>query len=176
MADNYFEFFDIPVAFFPDEAEIKRKYYQNSRLFHPDFFTLEDEKKQEEMLEKSSLNNKAFTTLSNYEKRVAYVLSLHIDLDTEQEKGLDPEFLMEMMEWNEKQEDAMFDKDETLLKALKEESENLLAEMDNEIRPVMVSFDNGRSKEEAIQEVRDYYFKRKYILRFQENISTFAGL
>src|SRR5690606_9551033 len=117
MAENYFDFFEIPIAFFPDEEALKQKYYSNSRSFHPDFYTMEDKSKQEEMLEKSSINNKAFTTLSQFERRVAYILSLHFSLEEEQKKSLDPEFLMDMMEWNEKREDAMLEKDETLLKA-----------------------------------------------------------
>ena len=60
---NFFEFFKIPISLEPDLAELKRKYYLNSRKYHPDHFTMDSEEIQEEALEMSSLNNKAYKTL-----------------------------------------------------------------------------------------------------------------
>ena len=174
MAGNFFDFYDIPVAFFPDENVIRQKYYAMSRQFHPDFYTLEGEHIQEEMLEKSSQNNKAYQTLATLEKRIPYILSLYIDL--EKDNTVDPDFLMEMMELNERREDAMAEKDIDAVRLLKEECQHLLQTLDTEILPAMKNFDSQGPDVSALEEIRDYYHKRKYILRIQENISTFAGL
>lgn len=174
MTDNYFDFYGLPVAFFPDEKIIRQKYYANSRQFHPDFYTMEEDNIQQEMLEKSSLNNKAYQTLSSFEKRIPYILALYIDL--EKENQLDPEFLMEMMDLNERREDAMSVNDVQVIHELKEECRQLLQTMDNNIHSVMVAFDKHGPDTSRLMQIRDYYHKRKYILRIQENISTFAGL
>ncbi|MBK7523407.1 MAG: DnaJ domain-containing protein [Saprospiraceae bacterium] len=73
---DYFSFYSISPCFFPDISELKKKYYEYSKQYHPDFFTLEDKKKQSEVLELSSYNNKAYTTLSDFNKRIKYILSL----------------------------------------------------------------------------------------------------
>ena len=73
---NYFEFFNIPIQFLPDEAVIKKAFYKNAKAFHPDFYTLEEEAKQKEILEKSTFNNEAYKTLSNLDTRTKYILEL----------------------------------------------------------------------------------------------------
>src|SRR5579883_1551452 len=74
---NYFEFYNIPESFDPDQAELKRTFYSLSKQYHPDFHANEDEAKQQEILELSTLNNKAYQTLSDPDKRLEYILKLH---------------------------------------------------------------------------------------------------
>ena len=71
---DYFEFYGLPVTFHPDAAEIKRKFYELSKKYHPDFYINEPEEKQAEVLELSTINNKAYQVLSNPQKRVHYIL------------------------------------------------------------------------------------------------------
>ena len=61
---NYFEFYNIPVSFNVDKSALKRTFYANSKKSHPDFYTLESEEKQLEVLELSTLNNKAYKSRS----------------------------------------------------------------------------------------------------------------
>ena len=89
---NYFEFFDIPVSFFPDEAALKRYYYENSKKYHPDFYTLESEDRQAEVLELSTFNNEAYKTLSDFDKRMKYILTLEDALAEEGANQLPPGF------------------------------------------------------------------------------------
>ena len=108
---NYFEFFKIPVSFNLNEAELKKAFYSNSKKFHPDFFTLESKEKQMEVLELSTLNNNAFKTLSNFDKRMKYILELKEVLGEEGKNKIPQEFLMEMMEINENLMELEFDFD-----------------------------------------------------------------
>jgi molecular chaperone HscB len=176
MDNNYFEFFGISPAFFPDEKALRQKYYEISKSFHPDYYTLADEQKQNEVLELTSLNNKAFTILSGFESRVFYILSLYFDMKEESGYAMDPEFLSDMMDFNEKLMDAQMDEDMEVLQDLKKEIQEMLVSADANIKPEMLAFDQGNRDENILKKVRDYYFKRKYILRIQENIPTFAGL
>ncbi|UOQ76423.1 DnaJ domain-containing protein [Hymenobacter sp. 5516J-16] len=41
MTPNYFEFYELPETFQPDEAALKRRYYALSREYHPDFHATE---------------------------------------------------------------------------------------------------------------------------------------
>ena len=176
MEDNYFTFYGISPAFFPDEKLIKQKYYEFSKLYHPDFYTGDNAEKQAEMLALSSLNNKAYTTLSNKNKRIAYILSLFFPTGEAMEKIMDTEFLMEMMDWNEKLADAQMENDEKALADFSQECDQMIQDLENTILPDMQAFDKGQREPEILDRIRDYYFKQKYLLRVQENISNFARL
>jgi len=73
---NYFELYDLPVTFHPDQNVVKQQFYALSKKFHPDFYINESAEKQDEVLELSTLNNKAFQVLKNQQKVLQYVLSL----------------------------------------------------------------------------------------------------
>ncbi|HRD80271.1 MAG TPA: Fe-S protein assembly co-chaperone HscB, partial [Saprospiraceae bacterium] len=61
---NYFEFFRLPLSFQLDEEALRKAFYANSKKYHPDFYTLESEEKQTEILELSTINNQAYHTLA----------------------------------------------------------------------------------------------------------------
>src|SRR5882757_2028101 len=67
---NYFEFYGIPESFNIEPGTLKKKFYELSKLYHPDFYAGEDEAKQQEILELSTLNNKAYQVLSDPARRM----------------------------------------------------------------------------------------------------------
>src|ERR1700744_6359589 len=99
---NYFEFYGLSESFTLDDAIVKKKFYQLSKEYHPDFYANEDDAKQQEILELSTLINKAYQTLLSPARRLEYILKLH-DLISEGAKPqLPADFLMEMMDINER--------------------------------------------------------------------------
>src|SRR3954465_1886237 len=99
---NYFDFYALPESFNPDAGLLKKKFYELSKQYHPDFYANESEEKQQEILELSTINNKAYQTLSDPVKRLEYILRQH-DLVSEGAKPqLPANFLMEMMDINER--------------------------------------------------------------------------
>src|ERR1700761_7612540 len=98
---NFFEFYGIPESFHPDVAHLKKEFYKLSKQYHPDFYANEADEKQQEILELSTLNNKAFQALSDQYKRLEYILRTHNLLEEGAKPQLPADFLMEMMEINE---------------------------------------------------------------------------
>src|ERR1700744_934464 len=99
---NYFDFYAIPESFNPDAALLKKRFYELSKQYHPDFYANEDEVKQQEILELSTINNKAYQTLSDPTKRLEYILRLHNLVSDGAKPQLPADFLMEMMDINER--------------------------------------------------------------------------
>jgi molecular chaperone HscB len=170
---NYFEFYGIKESFTPDVALLKKKFYELSKEYHPDFHANEDDEKQQEILELSTLNNKAWQTLSDPYKRLEYILKQHELLQEGAKPQLPADFLMEMMDINERLmeiEDA-------------DELAKLTAEVlavEDDIRQKLEHAQHGYSqlndtaKEERLNEIADGYYRQKYLLRIKESLDTFA--
>jgi molecular chaperone HscB len=171
---NYFDFFDTPVSFAVDEAALRRKYYANSKKYHPDFYTLESEEKQAEILELSTLNNQAYNTLADFDKRMKYILDLKDVLEEEGKNQIPQDFLMEMMEINEKLMELEFDFDADTYRSVQQELEQQKAAIYREIAPIVENYDDKKATDEELKKVKDYYLKKRYLLRIQENLSKFA--
>lgn len=172
---NYFEFYSIPESFLPDEKALKAKYYELSRAYHPDFYANEPQARQDEILQLATLNTNAYHTLSDPDLRMQYILKEHGLLE-EGQNELPSAFLMEMMELNEALMELEFDFDAGQLHTISEKSTGLMAQLDNDILPVLQRYPqlHGITREEALQQVKTYYLKKKYLLRIQETLSKFA--
>jgi molecular chaperone HscB len=169
---NYFEFYDLPVSFQVDLDLLKRKFYEISRSSHPDFHTLAPEPQQEAMLEKSTINNRAYKTLSDFDHRLKYILDLFGKLKEEGENKVPQDFLTEMMEINESlMELEMEPSDEmksTILKEIALIEESSLAE----IQTSLGAKDLHTLTEGHWAALTDYYLKSRYLKRIRENITT----
>ena len=99
---NYFEFYNLPETFELDDAALKKQFYKLSKEYHPDFYANEDDAKQQEILELSTLNNKAYQTLADPYKRMEYILTQHNLVNEGAKPALPADFLMEMMDINER--------------------------------------------------------------------------
>jgi molecular chaperone HscB len=170
---NYFEFYGLPESFEIDAAQLKKKFYELSKKYHPDFYAAESAEKQEEVLQLSTLNNKAYQVLSNPDKRVDYILRQHQLLAEGDKYPLAPAFLMEMMDINEQITDAEDEATISQIKAsVKEASDSLEAELTEQTN----GFDNKTEveKDAALKKVLDIYYRKKYLLRIWESLNTFA--
>ncbi|MDG2418314.1 MAG: iron-sulfur cluster co-chaperone HscB C-terminal domain-containing protein [Saprospiraceae bacterium] len=173
---NYFEFFKIPVSFNLNEAELKKAFYSNSKKFHPDFFTLESKEKQMEVLELSTLNNNAFKTLSNFDKRMKYILELKEVLGEEGKNKIPQEFLMEMMEINENLMELEFDFDKNNFDKIQNSLKKLESILLEEVNPYIENYNDAAPKEVELDVIKNYFLKKRYLLRIKENLNKFASL
>ena len=174
---NYFEFYHITESFFPDEAVIKSTYRKFSREYHPDYFASETDEKQREILELSTFNTNAYHTLSNFDRRLQYILDTHGLLDETKKNQLPNSFLMEMMDINEQIMELEMDPETAGVKQIKVDSDLILATLEKEVEPLMQAYPTlaENEKTDALEKIKIYYLKKKYLLRIQESLDKFAA-
>lgn len=165
MDKNYFELFELPVSLQPDKAQVRKAYMALSKQHHPDFFVNRDAAQQDNALEMSALLNKAFRTLNNRDETIAYVLRLKGLLEEEEKYNLEPEFLMEMMEVNEALADALMESDATAKEQLYARLRELDQDLFAPVKEIVENYREGSTTNEDLLRVKDYYFKKKYLLR-----------
>lgn len=166
---SYFKFFGIPVSLSIDNSLLKQKFYTNSKSFHPDFFTLDSVEKQMEALEQSTLNNKAYNTLKDFDSRLKHLLEIKNVLQEEGNNSLPQEFLMEMMDVNEAVMDLQFDFDEAKYSELLIEVDTAKASLRSHIKAIIPKIGDQITAED-LAELKDYYLKSRYLIRLEENI------
>jgi molecular chaperone HscB len=107
---DYFTVFGLPRKLGVDGEALQRRFYELSRLHHPDFHQGADEERQAEALERSALVNRAYRALRDPLARVEYLIALEEGRDA-REGGTDKpraprELLQEMLEVQEALEEA----------------------------------------------------------------------
>ncbi len=160
---NYFELFDLPVSLQVDRSALSKKYFELQKQFHPDFFTQEDEADQKDALDKSSMINKALKVLQQPDLTIQYVLQLK-ELLTENEKyELPPDFLMEMMELNERLT-------EVDPETFKQEVAALETEQYAAVKGIIENYVDATITSDQLLKIKEYYFKKKYLHRILDRI------
>jgi molecular chaperone HscB len=171
---NYFEFYGIPESFNIDQATLKKKFYELSKLHHPDFYAGEDEAKQQEILELSTLNNKAYQVLSDAARRMEYILKLHNLVSEGAKPQLPADFLMEMMDINER---LMEVDDMEQLAAVTAEVLAIEGDINDRIANLTVDYEqiDHTAQESRRNAITEIYYRQKYLLRIKESLDTFAA-
>jgi molecular chaperone HscB len=174
---NYFELYDLPASFNPDQQLVKKKFYELSKKYHPDFYINQSQEKQDEVLELSTLNNKAFQVLKDPQKRLHYILNLKGELVEGENYALPQSFLLEMMEVNEALMDLEFDSDPVKLAELKSQTEQIEKELAEELATLTVTYDTGakENQESTLRAIKDIYYRNKYLYRIKESLSKLAN-
>ena len=169
---DYFSFYELPLRFNTDDSLIKKKFYELSKKYHPDFYINESEDKQQEVLELSTLNNKAYQILSDPEKRLQYILELKELIHEGESYKLPQDFLMDMMEVNEELMELQFDPDPSSLRSLTEKVGHVKADLRSNLQQLMNKFDENLSNENAaiLNDIKDLYYRNKYLIRIEEGI------
>jgi molecular chaperone HscB len=174
---NYFELYDLPISFNPDQGIVKQKFYALSKKYHPDFYINEDQAKQDEVLELSTLNNKAFQILKDPQKRLHYILQLKNQLTEEENYVLPQHFLMEMMDVNEALMDLEFEPDFSKTELIKNQVNDLEQDLSNELAHLTSTFDKATINEQdgLLIAIKDIYFRNKYLWRIKESIARIGA-
>ena len=174
---NYFEFYDLPISFNPDQNLVKQQFYALSKKYHPDFYINESEEKQDEVLELSTLNNKAFQILKDPQKRLQYILELKDQVKEGENYALPQDFLMDMMDVNETLMDLEFEPNAEKLASVKQEIENFEQSLNAELHQHTTKFDTATTaeQEEVLKAIKDIYYRNKYLWRIKQSLARMAS-
>lgn len=173
---DYFALYGLPESFLPDEAAVRAAYYRLSRETHPDFFGTATPAEQTQALDLATQNTDAFRTLSDYDRRLEYLLRQHGLLADGQANELPPAFLAEMMELNEQLMELEFDPDPAAIERAKAAVETMANDLEASIRPTLEAYPMLPAAEQATarRRVLDYYLRRRYVLRIRQQVARFA--
>jgi len=120
----------------------------------------------------STLNNKAYQTLSNAGKRLKYVLELKGIVATDEGYQLPQSFLMEMMDVNEALMDLEFEPDEAKLDAVKKDIALIEKQLEDNLSGLLMQFDkHPEDSEKLLPEIKDIFYRQKYITRIRSRIA-----
>ena len=156
---EYFELFDLPVSLIVHSKELTKKYYELSKKYHPDNFSLTDTAKQDEALEMSSKVNQAKKTLGNAHHRLSYILKEKGIVVAEEKYKLSPLFLGEMMDINEALMELEFDENSDSKNTISSQVQAEISKLHEEVKPffeaeVLIIDDSNSAL------LKDYYYKK----------------
>jgi molecular chaperone HscB len=168
---NYFELFEVPVQLKVDKPSVYKKYIELRKQNHPDYFATGNADEQSRSLEISASLNKAWKTFQSPGETIKYVLQLKGLLEEEEKYHLPPGFLMEMMEVNEQLMDAKMDGNSEKISSLSSVISNLSNHIYEPVKEIVERYQEGVTTEKELLQVKDYYFKKKYLNRIKQQLS-----
>lgn len=171
---NYFEFYELPISPKVDETLLRKRFLELSKRFHPDFYTLESPEKQAEVLELSTLNNQAYQVLSDFDLRLKHLLELKQALADEGQNQLPQSFLMEMMDINELVMELSMDDSPALLEQALAQTAALEKSLWDDISASVDLYDDQTVSAETLENLKNFFLKKRYLLRIKENVLKFA--
>lgn len=169
---NYFEIFGIPIQLKVDKKELPKKFFELSRKFHPDFYANATPSEQNRALEITASLNKAFKTFQYEDDTIKYVLQLKGLLEEEEKYQLPPDFLMEVLEINEKLMDA--ENEPGLKLNLQAAILNLQSEIYAPVKEIIEHYKDGTTTNKELLQVKEYYYKKKYLHRIQQQLDDMS--
>ena len=173
---NYFELYGFHVmSFHPDTVKVKTRFYELSKQFHPDRFTQLGPEAMDEALKMSALNNEAYKILKDPYATMKYILRYHELLEEEEKYNLPADFLLEMMELNELVSECEMEPDQNKKQEAVGSWQLQMNALESELGPLTNRYDDGDHSPELLQQIKELYFKKKYLLRIQERITKFAA-
>jgi molecular chaperone HscB len=124
IKSNYFELFQLPLAYLIDQKALTASYRQLQREAHPDRFAGGSDQEKRLAVQYSTYINEAYNCLRSAVLRAEYLLSLQgVERDASQTIKNDPMFLMQQMDWREKLELIAAKLDESELLRFKDQVE-----------------------------------------------------
>jgi len=161
MGMLFYKAFDLEPALSLDAEDLKKRFYERSRLWHPDKFSRASAAEQEKALEMTAVLNDAFRTLRDPIARAEYFLK---ENGIELSKEAPPELLEEVFELNMALEELR-DGDESTRPQLMEARDRFIAMRD--------SIDHRLKSVPPLDEIGVLLNRRRYIsnlIRDVENV------
>jgi molecular chaperone HscB len=164
-AADYFRFFGLERKLDLDLAVLQKRFYDLSRLVHPDRYTRRSPNEQRYSLEATAILNDAYRTLRDPVSRAEYVLKDEgFDIGEQKSNNVPPELLEEVFELNMALEDLRGG-DESARPLLESELarfRSMRDSIDGELRRSFAAFDQTGDRA-ALEQIRALLNRRRYI-------------
>jgi molecular chaperone HscB len=160
----FYEAFDLEPALSLDAEDLKRRFYERSRQWHPDRFGRGSDEEKQKALEMTAVLNDAFRTLRDPVSRAEYFLK---EKGFELSKEAPPELLEEVFELNMALEELR-EGDESARPQLREVRDRFVAMRDSIDASLAEAGERG-----DLEQVRALLNRRRYIrnlIREVENV------
>lgn len=158
------------MSFSPNKDLVKQQYFKLSRKYHPDFVSNGTDEEKEQALQTSSLINNAYKIFNNPDETIKYILQLKGLIVDEEKYVLPNDFLMDMMELNEKLMDAKMEANLDLIDACKLAIKKTQQNIYDVVKEIIENDNEFDFSEKKLLLVKDYYFKKKYLNRILDGI------
>ncbi|HYL38990.1 MAG TPA: Fe-S protein assembly co-chaperone HscB [Bryobacteraceae bacterium] len=149
-----------------DPSQLQKRFYELSRLLHPDRFMRKPERERQYSLDASSILNDAYRTLKDPVKRAQYLLGQEgFDIGEQRSKDVPPELLEEVFELNMALEEMRGGDDSVRpqLEQAEKNFSNMLADVDRQLESLFGQYDASAARD-TLAQIRGVLNRRKYIL------------
>lgn len=163
--EDYFRHFGIPRAYQLDTDALRKSYYKMSKSLHPD--VLQSGISTYEINKAISFHNKAYQILLQPLSRLKYIVEIE-GFGDQIETPLDPEFLMEMMEYHEEIEEATNSEDSIEIEKLLQKLLEFEGSKTESMKSIFNSYDSGDRSENIISKLTTYFVQLRYIRRLRK--------
>ena len=158
------------MSFDINTSALTKKYYQLSKTYHPDRFTMASEAEQATALSQSTEVNKGYKILKEEQSRIRYILELLGKAPEEGKESMPQEFLMEMMDINEAIMDYKMDPTSEAKESIEQSVSTFQSTIKAEADEAMGALDFKNPADAQLEQVKSYYLKSKYLRRMLQNL------
>lgn len=169
LTSNFFELFDVPVAYEVDIDLVQQRYRNLQKAVHPDKFVNASDQEKRISMQQTSWINEAFNTLRQPVELAIYLLKLKgVDLNLENETTMDAMFLMEQMEMREAVSEVR-SKDDPL-----SELDNVAAEIKSKMKLMMEEFSNAYENEQ-LEDAKELIRKMQFMQKAKQEVDELSA-
>src|SRR6185369_1978456 len=165
LASDYFQFFGLARRLHLDTDDLQKRFYQLSRVLHPDRYQRKSAEEQQYSLDATAILNDAYRVLRDPLQRAEYVLKQEgFEIGEQRSKDVPPELLEEVFELNMALEE-MREGDESARPQLEQAREKFLGmrnEIDAQLKGLFERYDAAPGKQ-TLGEIRAVLNRRRYI-------------
>ncbi|PCJ17372.1 MAG: Fe-S protein assembly co-chaperone HscB [Gammaproteobacteria bacterium] len=171
---NYFELFQLPIAYQVDSHRLNDAYRELQTQIHPDRYAQGSEAEKLSSVQASSFVNEAYQTLKSSVSRARYLVELAgVAIDLSATTIADGAFLMQQMELREELEDASHSADpEKLLEKIAQQVHDNLADLVRSFSALSEPWDFNDLNVESVGQGAQLVYQMKFLEKLSIEIEN----
>lgn len=169
LSRNFFELFEVPVAYEVDLDLVQQRYRELQKAVHPDKFVNASDQEKRISMQQTSWVNEAFNTLKQPVDRAIYLLKLKgVDLNLENETTMDAGFLMDQMEMREALSEVQ-SKDDPLA-----ELDDFSSQIKNKMKNMMEGFSIAHESDQ-LDDAKEWIRKMQFMQKAKKEVDELSA-